>query len=185
MKCARSRSLSFFFTLLGWHQSFFPRAPWKTNGLPLESIWQRCMRGWNKEMSTWFMCHMISSTIVGRTKEAKNDSFFLHFGICCFDKQAFSRRMKEMCHLSQNFLSFHYFVCPSTARFCFAHCFWSSFWGAEGSIVSFCVSASLLSLSLSFALFKIWCPTFVSVPNEKRLECWRWGIFLFSASHFK
>lgn len=64
--------LFFFFVYLLDGIKALPRAPWKTNGLPLESIWQRCRRGGNKEMSTWFMCHMIFSTIAGRTKE--NDS---------------------------------------------------------------------------------------------------------------
>lgn len=108
--------LSFVFLSLRWHQSSFPKAPWKTNGLPHESIWHWCMRGGNKEMSTWFMCPMISSTIAGRTKEKKLLAL-QHCSVRCFDKQAFSVQMKEMCHLPQNPPSFHYFVCPSAPAF--------------------------------------------------------------------
>lgn len=35
----------------------------------------------------------------------------------CFDKQASSLQMKEMCHLFRNSPSFHHFVCPSAAAF--------------------------------------------------------------------
>lgn len=66
----------------------------------------------------------------------------------CFDEQQFSLQLKEMCHLSPNCSSS--LRCPSTPVFCLNRCFQSSFWGAEGFIVSFHVC-----LSLSFSSFVI------------------------------
>lgn len=69
-----------------------------------------------------------------------------HCIVHCFDKQAFSLQMKEMCHLFQNPPSFHHFVCPSVLAFVSPTPPLKSFFeGAEGVIVSFrvCLSSRL------------------------------------------
>lgn len=112
------------------------------------------------------MCHMISSTTAGRTKE-KKWLMLQHCIARCFDKQAFSPQMKEMCHLSWNSPSFHYFVCPSAPAFVSPTASEVVFEGQRASLY-LSVSAFLaLFLSLSFSLFKIWSLTFVSAPTEK------------------
>lgn len=100
----------------GWHQSFFLRSPLKTKLCPSWKHVAVLLLGGNKEMSTWFMCHMISSTIAGENKRKKWLAH-QHCIVCCFDKQAFFLQMKEMCHLFWNSQRFHHFVCPSAPAF--------------------------------------------------------------------
>lgn len=161
-------SFLFFFLPLGWHQSYFPRAPWKTNGLALESIWQRCTRGGNKEMSTWFMCRMIFSTIAGRTKEGKKWLMLERCIVRCFDKQSFSAN-------DRNVSSFWKFLerslpCPSEPVFVSTAASKVVFEGQRASLY-LSVSAFLcLFLPLSLSSFKIWSPTFVSALAQKSLN---------------
>lgn len=77
-----------------------------------------------------------------------------HRIVHCFDKQAFSLQMKEMCHLFQNPPSFHHFVCPSVPVFVSPTLPLKSFF--EGQRASLYLSVSVFRLSLSlFVIHRI------------------------------
>lgn len=155
-----------FFLSLEWHQSSCPRAPWKNK---LKAYGSGACMVKNKEMSTWFMFYMISSTIAGRTK-GKNESYTSIILYVRLISRRSLRKWKKCViffEILKAFITLFVTVCLLLFH---PHCFWSSLEGQRPSLylsVPFFLS---LFLSLSFSLFKIWSLAFVSVPTHQSLN---------------
>lgn len=139
----------FFFL---WLQSSFPRSPLKKKNTNCVPSWKHTavvLLGGKKEMSTWFMCHMISSTIAARTKEKNGLRFGIVLRVALISRHSFCKWKKCVIFFKILGAFITLFVPPCLLLF-HPFCLWSRFRGAEGFIVSFCVC-----LFLSFSLFVI------------------------------
>lgn len=89
----------------------------KTNGFPLENVLQLQRLG-NKEMSTWFMCNMICSTVAGKTKgKLAGVSAVLYLRWQADIRSA----VKEMCHLFQSSTKLSSLCLSLSTCFCFTY----------------------------------------------------------------
>lgn len=144
----------FFFTPSSWMASklFFPRAPWKTNGLPLESIWRVCVVEIKKRphdlCAIWFPVQL---------REEHKQKKWLMLEQCIvrwrFDKQAFSLSLaneRNVSSFSKKFSRLSLLCLSLCARFCFTHRLWSSFF--EGQRASLYLSACLFSYFSPFVI---------------------------------
>lgn len=165
---------------------FFPRAPWKTNGLPLESIWRVCVVEIKKRphdlCAIWFPVQL---------REEHKQKKWLMLEQCIvrwrFDKQAFSlslSQMKEMCHLSRkNSPGFHYFVCPSVPAFVSPTASEVVFSRGRGLHCISLPAFFLIFLPSSFSFIQNLEPDLCLPSHTKKFEWPRWTfLFIFHAS---
>lgn len=170
MKCACSLSFFFFFRSFGWHQSSFPRAPWKTNCLCLESILQWCVRG-GKYRNVHMIYVPYDFQYNCKKNKRKNDLLFstvLYIALISRHSLCKWKKCVIFFKIHQAFITLFVLLCLLLFH---RLCLWSSFWRGRGlHCIFLCLSFVSPFLFLSFIIFKIWSLVFCLCSHTKCLS---------------
>lgn len=159
----------------GWHQSSFPRAPWKTNCLHLESILQWCVRG-GKYRNVHMIYVPCDFPYNCKENKRKNDLLLrtvLYIALISRHSLCKWKKCVIFFRIHQAFITLFVLLCSLLF-----HRLRLSSRSSKGQRASLCLSVSVFHLvcSRSFTVFKIWRRAFVPtkfLSNQDEELCLR------------